>query len=435
MEIFLPGPLAGKKILFAAVTADGHFNPLTGLAKYLQGQGAEVRWYASARYADRLRQLAIPHHPFDQVLDVTPENITALFPEKLTFTDPAQHLDLILTQVFAKRSEEYYHDLRRVRETFAFELLVADSLFSGIPFVRAKLGLPVVAIGVLPLAEWSADLGPYGLALPPATTAAERAQYAQVRHGAVEMMLRQSVDAFGEILDRFAIAHARADLFALLIAQASRYLQIGIPSFEYPRPDLGAHIRYVGALHPHPPPARQPWHDERLARYDKVILVTQGTVEKDLRKLLVPTLEAFKDSEYLVIATTGTNQTAALRAQFPHDNLLIEDTIPFDEVMPHAQVFVTNGGYGGVLLGIKHQLPMVAAGIQEVKNEVCARIGHFRLGLDLRTETPTPAQLRQAVTDVLADPGYRANVTRLAAELAGYPAHELCARYIGELLG
>jgi len=30
--------------LFANVPADGHFNPLTGLAKFLQKQGHDVRW-------------------------------------------------------------------------------------------------------------------------------------------------------------------------------------------------------------------------------------------------------------------------------------------------------------------------------------------------------------------------------------------------------
>ena len=141
-----------------------------GLAKCLQARGCGVRWHASARYTDRLRQLAIPHCPFDRVLDVIPGNTTGLFPKKLTFTDPAQPLDLSLAQALAKRSEKYYHDLQR-RETFVFELLVADSMFSSIPFVRAKMGLPVVTIGILPLAEWSADLGPHGLALPPATIA------------------------------------------------------------------------------------------------------------------------------------------------------------------------------------------------------------------------------------------------------------------------
>ena len=40
-----------------------------------------------------------------------------------------------------------------------------------------------------------------------------------------------------------------------------------------------------------------------------VIVVTQGTVETDVNKLLVPALEAFKNSEVLVIATTGGTGT------------------------------------------------------------------------------------------------------------------------------
>jgi hypothetical protein len=39
--------LKAKEILFASFPADGHFNPLTGLAVYLKNLGCEVRWYTS----------------------------------------------------------------------------------------------------------------------------------------------------------------------------------------------------------------------------------------------------------------------------------------------------------------------------------------------------------------------------------------------------
>jgi UDP:flavonoid glycosyltransferase YjiC (YdhE family) len=34
-----------KKILFASIPYDGHFNPLTGLAVYLKSKGHDVRWF------------------------------------------------------------------------------------------------------------------------------------------------------------------------------------------------------------------------------------------------------------------------------------------------------------------------------------------------------------------------------------------------------
>ena len=97
-------------------------------------------------------------------------------------------------------------------------------------------------------------------------------------------------------------------------------------------------------------------------------------------------LEAFQNSDYLVIVTTGGSKTVELRQRFTADNFIIEDFIPFDEVMPYCDVYITNGGYGGVLLGIEHQLPMVVAGVHEGKNEIAARVGYFKLGINLNTE-------------------------------------------------
>ena len=45
--------LAGRKILFASMPAEGHVNPLTGLAKHLQSLGADVRWYTGSSYQEK----------------------------------------------------------------------------------------------------------------------------------------------------------------------------------------------------------------------------------------------------------------------------------------------------------------------------------------------------------------------------------------------
>jgi UDP:flavonoid glycosyltransferase YjiC (YdhE family) len=178
----------------------------------------------------------------------------------------------------------------------------------------------------------------------------------------------------------------------------------------------------------------QPWFDKRLNQYDRIILVTQGTVERDVEKIIVPTLEAFKNTDVLVLATTGGSETENLRKRFPHKNIIIEDFIPFGDVMPYADVYVSNGGYGGVLLAIEHELPCVVAGIHEGKSEICARVGYFSLGINLRTETPQRMQLRRSVEEVMNDQKYKINVIRLAREFTKYDPNKLTANYINETL-
>jgi UDP:flavonoid glycosyltransferase YjiC (YdhE family) len=329
-------------------------------------------------------------------------------------------------------------DIEDIHREFAFDLLVADSLFPAIPFVKAALGVPVVAIGVVPLAEDSVDLAPYGMGLPPPRTAAERQEYARLREMSATVLFKPSIDAFDAALQAHGIHLEKSSPINALIKSADLYLQIGTPGFEYERSDLGANIRYIGALLPHPVQAvlasSYRWQSERLDRYQRVVLVTQGTVEKDTSKLLEPTLEAFRGSDTLVIVATGGSGTQKLRSRYAADNVVIEDFIPFAEVMPLASVFVTNGGYGGVLLSIQHQLPLVTAGVHEGKNEVTQRVGYFRLGIDLHTETPTPAAIRDAVQQVTGSPEYRANLAVLADEFSAYQPLSLAVSYITELL-
>jgi UDP:flavonoid glycosyltransferase YjiC (YdhE family) len=172
-----------------------------------------------------------------------------------------------------------------------------------------------------------------------------------------------------------------------------------------------------------------------LRRFDKVVLVTQGTVEKDVNKIIVPALDAFRKSNYLVIVTTGGSRTKELQQLYTDNNFIIEDFIPFEEVMPYVDVYVSNGGYGGVLLGIQHQLPLVVAGVHEGKNEICARIGYFKLGINLKTEKPTAEQIRNSVEQVIADPVYSENVAKLAGEFRQYDPNKLCAQYVAEVIG
>jgi UDP:flavonoid glycosyltransferase YjiC (YdhE family) len=273
------------------------------------------------------------------------------------------------------------------------------------------------------------------MARVPAADEAQLTEYASLREFAENVLFKPSIDAFDATLKKHGMDVPRSVPFDLLIKEADLYLQIGTPGFEYPRTDLGSNVRFVGALLPYASQReKQGWFDERLRKYKKIVLVTQGTVEKDIQKILAPTLTAFRDTDVLVVASTGGSGTGELREKYASGNVIIEDFIPFDQIMPYASVFVTNGGYGGTLLSIKNRLPLVAAGVHEGKNEVCARIGYFKIGIDLGTETPTPEAIRDGVQAVLANAPYRESITRLADEFANYHADERCAGYIVELL-
>jgi UDP:flavonoid glycosyltransferase YjiC (YdhE family) len=341
-----------------------------------------------------------------------------------------------MIHAFILRGPEYFEDIKEIRKEFDFELMIADIAFTGIPFVKDKLNIPVFSVGVFPLTETSKDLPPAGLGLIPSSSFFGRRKQDILRFVADKFLFAKPNKVMNEVLAGYDIDSEGLNLFDINIKKADLFLQSGTPGFEYKRSDLGKNIRFIGPLLPYAKQKTQVlWYNDKLRRYDKVVLVTQGTVEKDISKIIVPTLEAFKNSDYLVIVTTGGSQTKELRELYPDDNFIIEDFIPFEEVMPYADVYVSNGGYGGVLLGIQHQLPMVVAGVHEGKNEICARIGYFKLGINLKTEKPGVEQIRIAVKQAIADPVYADNVRKLAGEFRQYNPNELCANYVAETIG
>jgi UDP:flavonoid glycosyltransferase YjiC (YdhE family) len=105
-----------------------------------------------------------------------------------------------------------------------------------------------------------------------------------------------------------------------------------------------------------------------------------------------------------------------LRAALPA-NVRLERFIPHDLLLPHVDVMITNGGYGGVQQALAHGVPLVVAGDSEDKPEVAARVHWSGAGIDLRTGRPSPAQLATAVRRVMARPAFAVRARALQAEI------------------
>lgn len=426
----------GTKILFANFPADGHFNPLTGLAVHLKNIGCDVRWYTSKKYEQKVRQLDIPFYSLKKALDFASNpDIENVFPERKKHKSQIAKLKFDMINAFILRAPEYYSDIVEIYQEFPFQLMIADITFGAIPFVKEKMNIPVVGVGIVPLVETSKDLPPAGLGLTPSYSVAGRIQQNVLRFIADKLIFAKPTKVMTKILNSYGIDTGNANIFDILLQKSTIVLQSGTPSFEYKRSDISKHIAFAGPLLPLSKKKEgQRWYNEKLKQYNKVILVTQGTVETDAEKLLIPTLEAFRNSDTLVIVTTGGSQTEELQKKYSEQNIIIEDFIAFDDVMPYADVYITNGGYGGVLLSIQNELPIVAAGVHEGKNEINARVGYFKLGINLKTEKPSAMQIKKAVNEVLSNDVYLKNVKQLNKEFKQYRPTEILENTIKALV-
>ena len=102
----------------------------------------------------------------------------------------------------------------------------------------------------------------------------------------------------------------------------------------------------------------------------------------------------------------------------PPANARVVDIIDFGSVLPKVSVFVTNGGWGGVLASLAAGVPLVVApGRAADKPEIAARIARSGAGLNLRTRRPKPGAVADAVREVLANPTYRERARQIGSEL------------------
>jgi MGT family glycosyltransferase len=325
--------------------------------------------------------------------------------------------------IFIKTIPAQFTAVRAIVDEDRPDAVLVDAAFAGAgPLLLDSSAKrpPIIAVGVLPLSQSSKDVAPYGMAIPPSSTPIGRLRNRTLNLLARKVLFRDTqraaIRAFAEI-DGPPLSH-----FVMDISSAyDRFLQLSVAAFEYPRSDLSPNVRFVGPVGTPSTEAALPdwWADLDGAR--PVVHVTQGTIDnRDLERLIRPTIAALFDSDVLVIVTMGGRSANEL-GPVP-TNVRVADYVPYDALLAVTDVFVTNGGYGGVQQALSNGVPIVVAGDTEDKPEVAARVGWSGVGINLRTGTPTAGAIRSAVHAVLADPRYRERARGIAAEMAQHDA-------------
>lgn len=421
-----------RRILFATVPADGHFNPLTGMAKHLQSLGHDVRWYAGPSYEERLRRLGIPHLPFQSAVEVTASRLNEHFPER-------QHLKGLklirfeFKHVVVGPMASNFTDIAAIAaHEFPFDVLVADAMFYAYALVARVLHKPVFVVNVAPMMFSSGgETPPNFTGLTPAKTAAGRFVHRHLRTFMEKISMSEGMPVYEKAFTDQGVEPPRGSIFDLPLSCATGILQSGVPGFAYPRRRLDPKVVFAGPLLPYALPVGSAASTPVVEPGGKIVVISQGTVDNgDPTKLIVPAVEALRGRGHQLYVATGGANTEQLRRAYAADDTVIEDFLDFRALFHHADLFVCNGGYGSILLALSNGVPVLSAGVREGKNDVNAHVRYFGVGTDLRTERPKPGKIRTAAERLLADGGARARAAALAAEMHSYDANAIVARVL-----
>ncbi|KAL3423522.1 udp-glucuronosyl udp-glucosyltransferase [Phlyctema vagabunda] len=439
-------------ILICATPAISHLLALGAIATDLLKRGYEVTILGATVRRDFIDGVGASFAPLLGRADFFCESGRANenFPQRKAIPEGPEQIAFDMDSVFVSPIAAQFDSIQRVLQGFKKKdasrpvVILNEGMFLGaIPLLLGAPGLQptgLISIGVAPVALSSIDTAPFGVGLFPDSSPQGRERNRALTKMAQEDMFGRLQDRFQKVVQSVGAAKCPYFVFDAPYLLSHYFLQLCHPDLEYVRSDAPENIIFAGVI-PHGEEAR--WNDKPAwweeittnTSRQKIVFVSQGTVALDYSDLIIPSLKALKDvpNVLVVVALGRRGNTLPAEVVIP-DNVRVTDFIPYHEALAHADVFLCNGGYGGFQQSVGQGVPIIIAGASEEKPEVAARAEYAGVGINLRTKSPTPEAIREAVKVVLNDPIYTNKVISIQAKMSQLDPFSILVQKIDDLV-
>lgn len=418
--------------MIAVMPFVGHVAPIAAVARAFLDDGHAVRVYTGSAHAPVFAALGAEIVPWRVAPDFDEHDLEPTFPELKGRKGPRQMLANV-EHLFIRTAARQSDDLVAAWRDRPWDVIVADNLSLGARLASERTASPWVTVAIVPLAIPSRELPPPSLGIPPARGPAGRLRDAVLRR-LLPLATRGMSAAYGEQREACGLPLS-ATAFEDAWYSPDLVCASGVPELEYPRSDLPPQVVFVGALTTPPRSTGElpTWWSEVLEPTASVVHVTQGTLNVDPHDLIEPAMSALGRQPVTLVVSTGIADAAQLPFPVP-PNARVAGLVPYVELLPHVDVMITNGGWGGVLAALSNGIPLVIAGGDLDKPEIAARVAWAGAGVNLRTGTPKPRAVLRGWRRVVTEPSYRDNARRIAASLAGHDGPAEVVAHTLELL-
>ncbi len=412
------------EVMVAVMPFAGHVGPALRATEALLRAGHRVRVYVGSAYTAAVERAGAAHVPWRAAPDFDERDLRATFPQ--VGRGGPRGVLVNMEHVFVRTAVGQVADLSAEYARAPWDVLLADTLSLGGALTAELLDTPWASLSVVPLTIPSRDLPPPGVPVEPGHGPAVRVRDAALR-GLSTVLTAPLARALRQTRASVGLPPGGPSIAAAWFSP-SLVLAHGVAGLEAPRSDLPPQVHFIGAFPTPPSAAPLPdWWDEVTASTRPLVHVTQGTFNTDPSELIRPSLAALEDRDVTVVVTTGSRTGEPLPFPVP-PNARVAGLLPYADLLPRTDVMVTNGGWGGVLAGLAHGIPLVVAGADLDKPTIAAMVARSGAGVDLRTGRPAPEAVGAAVDRLLADPEPRRRAAGIAAELA---AHDAGAELVG----
>ncbi|KAK5992101.1 UDP-glucosyltransferase A1 [Cladobotryum mycophilum] len=426
-------------LVFMSIPAEGHTNPLLTIAAHLIKQGYDVAYLCSESFRTKVENVGAE---FIKVPELFEDGFELLPPEyahlsNVSIERQVRQVSHIFYRKMPLRAQDAMRALESLRKRNPErQIIVVEDIMNmgvvplhyGAP-LPAGFDKPIKRIGISPaiLMVQSQDTGPNFLALPPDSTESGRLRNKVLHRLMAESTFKPLTEAMRTAFKASGVTNLPdKDPLSVIYTSHDVTLMLCSPSLEYPRSDIPSSIKFMGCL-----PRREvnasfkhpSWWSEIVENSStnlhrkKVVFVAQGTVNTDYHELIEPTFEALSGrKDTLIIAALGVRGATLPEDIEVPENARVVDYIPYDAVLEHADVFISNAGYGGMVHAVMNGVPAVLGGETEEKAEVVMRAAWAGFAWNLKSQTPTSEQVREGVDNVLGDAAYKNRAMELRRE-------------------
>jgi UDP:flavonoid glycosyltransferase YjiC (YdhE family) len=371
------------RILFTFPGGTGHFLPMVPLARAAAAAGHVVAFACQAAMTATVEATGFPAFDAGGASLLAPGVRQPLLRPEAEDADRAARIAR-----GAARDRERASAVLALGRDWQPDLLVCDESDFGVVVAAERLGLPYATVQ-----------STAGGSVVPSAVVAEQANDLRGEHGL-------PADPGLEMLHRYLV----------LVPFPPSFREPGMPL-----PPTAHALRHVSAELPLDESAL-PWLAALSDR--ETVYVTLGTIfNQESGDLFERIVRGVRDLPVDVVATVGRElDPQALGPQPPHVH--VERYIPQAQLLPRCSLVVSHGGSGSVVGALAHGLPMVVIPIGADQPRNARRCEHLGVARVVHAGEATPDLVREAASEVLADPSYRLNAERVSDEIAALPGPE-----------
>jgi len=373
------------KFVFIVPPLTGHVNPTLGIGAALLEAGHEVGWISldnalESRLPRGGKLLLIRYTESDREEQESGQYLD-MITKKIVYG--VDSIKFLYEDVLIPLNRHSYKGIARWLEEFKPDLIITDhELFAG--------GIAALKYDI-----------PYATAV----TAPAAVQIMDELPKVYEWEQNQIIGLQKELGLNLEKSVASSDLLNLVFTSEEFFGEVRLPD----------HYRFVGpVIQKRAGKAAFDW-DRLYQRAGIKILVSIGTTfnHEHKKSFFTKVREAFGDGPYTMVVVCDPS----LFEQWP-DNFIVQLNIPQLEVLPHVDAVVCHGGHNTVCESLSNGIPLVVIPIAYDQSHVAGRVVKTGAGLRLNFNRFKAVHLKEAVHEVLHDPGFKTAAMSLRSSFA-----------------